>query len=431
MASQVIEADLTWTGRRFEPSLRVAVDAEGRIEAVGDDLDEPTLRLHGGALLPGFVNAHSHAFQGLLCGRGEHYPDGAGDFWSWREAMYGLVDELDEDGFRSACHHAFTEMRREGITTVGEFHYLHHVGDETDFDLDAVILEAASEVGIRLVLLNTLYVAGGFAEPLQGTQRRFDGGSLEGFLAHTDSLAQAMDPSLQTMGLAAHSMRAVPIDLIQSLYEASMERGWTFHMHLEEQPAEIEACLAAHGRRPMAIVNERLEVTHRLTAVHCTHTANADLDEYLEAGGNVCLCPITEANLGDGFASVRRILRGEGCIAMGTDSNDRLSMLEAIRWLELGQRACLGRRGVCRDDAGDVAGNLLRFATEHGARSLGLKAGRIAKGHVADFTLIDIQTPPLAGCDVPDLAPAMVFGADARVIAGTCVAGRWSDDLPG
>src|SRR5262245_11930716 len=169
----VLEADLTWTGERFESGVRVAIGPDGRITGVGALKDAVGERLKGQALLPGFVNAHSHAFQRGLRGRGERFPAGSGSFWTWREAMYGLVGSLDADAFESLCLRTFREMRRAGITTVGEFHYFHHGPEETGWAFDERVLAAASAAGIRIALLEVYYKTGAIGQPLEGAQRRF------------------------------------------------------------------------------------------------------------------------------------------------------------------------------------------------------------------------------------------------------------------
>src|SRR4051812_25622904 len=171
VSAKVIEAELTWTGRRFESGPQVVVGDDGRIEAVATGRT-PTDRHQRCALLPGFINAHSHAFQRGLRGRGERFPAGSGDFWTWREAMYALVERLDEGELFRLSVQAFEEMRDDGITTVGEFHYLHHAGDGTDYEFDRVVLEAAAAAGIRIVLLQTYYATGGIGQPLGPAQRR-------------------------------------------------------------------------------------------------------------------------------------------------------------------------------------------------------------------------------------------------------------------
>jgi formimidoylglutamate deiminase len=421
-----VRAELTWTGDRFERDVRIEINERGRIESIGRELETVDLELTGQALLPGMVNVHSHAFQRGLRGRGERFPEGAGSFWSWRDAMYGLVDALDRDSFAQLSLRAFREMRAAGITTVGEFHYLHHAPGTTDFSLDDALLEAAAAAGIRLVLLLTHYRLGGFGRPLEGGQLRFDTGSEQTLWRQVDELASRLDPELQSIGIAAHSLRAVPPAEIVSLHREARRRGLPFHMHVEEQPREIEDCLAAIGARPLDWILEHLEPSFEFTAVHCTHAPAERIRELVGRGAHVCVCPLTEANLGDGIPDLQEIAAGRG-VCLGTDSNARISMQEEMRWLEYGQRLRSGRRGVWRDATGGVARTLFDAATIEGARALNLPAGRIAHGGPADLVAIDLAHLSLAGHDEESLLAAFVLGARDDAIAATCVAGRWSD----
>jgi formimidoylglutamate deiminase len=196
-------------------------------------------------------------------------------------------------------------------------------------------------------------------------------------------------------------------------------------MHVEEQRGEIEACVAAYGRTPMAVLCDELESVTNLTAVHCTHTAGADMERFLAQGGTVCVCPLTEANLGDGLPDLALPHRCAGRLCLGTDSNARIAMLEEMRWLEYGQRLRGEMRGALPDAAGSVAGTLLTAATTGGARALGLPAGRMAPGEHADFLAVDLDAPCLAGLSPEQLLDGLVFGAGNEAIAGTFVGGRW------
>jgi formimidoylglutamate deiminase len=429
--SWVLEADLTWTGAGFEPGIRIVVAADGRIETVEaanrgaahGGGEERVTRLTGIALLPGFIDAHSHAFQRGLRGQGETFPAGAGSFWTWREAMYALVDSLDRTSLRRISARAFEEMRDAGITTVGEFHYIHHERPG-DFALDEAILEAAADAGIRLVLLYSYYATGAPGRPLAGGQRRFATPRVDEFWRQLDRLAARLDPASQTMGVAPHSIRAVGPDEIRELHREAARRGLPVHLHVEEQRREIEEALAAYGRTPMAAILDAVEDAP-FTAVHCTHTAAADMERFLAAGGTVCLCPLTEGNLGDGIPTLDQTHAAGGRFAIGTDSNNRLAMLEEMRWLEYGQRLRGELRGALPDARGEVAPSLLAAATTGGARALALPAGRIAPGCWADLVAVDLRAPALAEVPAEQLLASLVFGAGNEAIAGTYVGGRW------
>jgi formimidoylglutamate deiminase len=421
--SRLLEADLTWTGTAFEAGIQIAIGAKGRIEAVGRLGRSGAERLAGQALLPGFVDAHSHAFQRALRGSGEDFPSGAGSFWTWRHAMYALVESLDRASLRRISTQAFAEMRDAGITTVGEFHYVHHER-EGDFALDDAILEAASDAGIRMVLLYCYYATGAPGRPLEGGQRRFATPSVDQYWRQLDRLAGRLDVATQSLGVAPHSIRAASPDDIRLLYAEARRRNLPVHLHVEEQRREIEESVAAYGRPPMAVILDAVE-GGAFTAVHCTHTADADMARFLAGGGVACLCPLTEGNLGDGIPRLDRTHATGGRLAIGTDSNSRLAMLEELRWLEYGQRLQGELRGALPDPAGDVAPTLLAAATTGGARALDLPAGRIAAGCWADFVAVDLGAPALADLPRERLPAALVFGAGNGAIAGTYVGGKW------
>ncbi len=427
--TQIIEADWTWTDAGLAREVQVVVDPDGYIHHVGVLDFKPTHRLVDQALLPGMINAHSHAFQRGLRGLGETFSDRSGSFWGWRESMYELVEKLDPTAFRGLCVQAFQEMLAAGITTVGEFHYLHHARPDQasdDFAFDSIVLEAAREVGIRLVLLNTYYSGSGIGQALVGAQKRFATVSIDAFWEQMERLASQLDRPTQTLGVAAHSVRAAGLEDIASLYDEATRRGLVFHMHVEEQRKEIDDCVRAYNKPPMRVLLDRLSTGGNFTAVHCTHTDQADMKQFIEAGGNVCICPLTEANLGDGIADVPGIRAAGGRICIGTDSNTRQCMTEELRWLEYVQRLRHERRGVCVDKTGRVANALWQIATVNGARSLGLRAGKIEPGYLADLIAIDLTTPSLTGWDAATLLDCFIFGTSNEAIAGVCVGGRWS-----
>lgn len=430
MSPQIVEADWTWTGDAFEPGIQVEIGEDGRIANAGRLGLSPTLRLTDWALLPGMISAHSHAFQRGLRGRGETFPAGSGTFWTWREAMYGLVSRLDGDSFQKLCVQTFREMRAAGITTVGEFHYFHHSSPEAwDYAFDERVLRAAAEAGIRIALLEVYYHTGAIGQPLEGAQRRFGSASPAAYWDQMDRLAQTLDPQRQSLGASVHSLRAASLDDLRQVYDEARRRDLVFHIHVEEQRREIEDAIAYYGRRPMDLLLETLGTATDITAVHCTHTDAEDMERFLAGGGTVCLCPLTEANLGDGIPGLGHIHRLGGPVCLGSDSNARLSILEEMRWLEYVQRLSTETRGALRDEAGAVSRGLLRAATLGGAEALGIDAGRIAPGAWADFAAIDLTAPSLAGWEPETLLDALVFGAGNQTIAATCVGGEWEEHL--
>ena len=377
-------------------------------------------------LLPGWVNGHSHAFQRGMRGRGESYPGGVGSFFSWRESMYRLVDSLDPARCHEISRRCFEEMLDAGITSVGEFHYVHHGNDVgRDHALDQAVVRAAADAGIRLVLLHVDYVRGGFDErPLIGGQRRFDGGSLEEFLESYRRLAGICQGPLVTTAPISHSTRAVPVDRIVEIRAAARELGTVFHIHLEEVIDEIEDCREHHGTTPMRLLLDRGVIDDQVTAIHCTHSCESDLRDFASAGGRICLCPNTEGNLGDGIPDLVTIHEAGIPLSIGTDLNSRIAPTEDLRWIEYVQRIARSLRGALVVE-GRCGPPLLEIGTVHGAESLGLEAGIIAPGRLADFVAVDLEHRNLEAVDPDSMLEAILFGTGPEVVAGTCVGGRW------
>jgi formimidoylglutamate deiminase len=477
-AASLTLAALTWTGDRFARDVAVAV-CGARVVFVGPRVEaEAALRAGGAAvwqvrerparaLLPGLVNCHSHAFQRDLRGLGESFERGSVDsFWTWRDSMYRLVDALgDEASFYESTFKCLREMRRSGITAVGEFHYLHHArGPQGRWALDAQVVSAARRAGMRLVLLSAFYAFGGFGgKELNATQQRFATPSLDEYWEQLDALRAQLaaedahlapaERGLVTVGVVAHSLRAVSQAQLAGLLAGAQQRGLPFHLHIEEQPKEVEDCRAHYaGRAPMRVLLDTADAggltrLDLVTAVHCNHTEPAELRELARRGGNVCICPLTEGNLGDGvmpdFAACA--LR----VCLGTDCNARIDMLEEARWLDYSQRLRRLERGVCTKAAcearlGAGAGaststssahsgpELFWMATDNGARSLAINAGRVSAGCLADLIEVAIDAPELdlhSGTALQDkLMAALIFGCCAKsVVRETCVNGQWRD----
>uniref|UniRef100_K3WGI3 Amidohydrolase-related domain-containing protein n=1 Tax=Globisporangium ultimum (strain ATCC 200006 / CBS 805.95 / DAOM BR144) TaxID=431595 RepID=K3WGI3_GLOUD len=434
--------ELTWTGERFETDVCVHVGSDGFIASVTKAEKTATqagdaIALPGHALIPGMVNAHSHAFQRGLRGLGETYPkdtQGKSSFWTWREEMYKLVGGMTQDQIYALTKQCFTEMLDAGITSVGEFHYFHHGrpeeaedGASNRFAYDEQILKAAKDVGIRIVLLNAFYEHGGFRQaPMSESQKRFKVSSHDEYWRQMDALKPKLDASTQTLGVVAHSMRAVELKDIVELHEESVRRKLVFHIHLEEQTKEVDDCKEAHdGETPMAILLKNLKIDNKFTAVHCTWTEADLLKQFVDKKGNVCICPLTEGNLGDGFPVIASCLDR---VCLGTDCNARIDMCEEMRWLEYGHRLHQSRRGVCTEatDETDLAKLLFRYATKNGAESLNLKVGEIKDGFGADFALVDINEDQLKFSNPASLLGAFIFGANgSSVVKATCVNGKW------
>jgi formimidoylglutamate deiminase len=325
--------------------------------------------------LPGFVNAHSHAFQRALRGRSE-----GADFWSWREAMLELAASLTPEQVRVGYVQVYREMLDAGYTAVGEFHYLGLAEAQA-------AVEAAAEAGIELVLLLAAYGRGGI--------ERFRQESVADYLSQLEELRAAG----VRVGVAPHSVRACPRDWLEELGGYAAAEGLPLHVHADEQPREIEECLAEHGLRPVELLAETGCLGPQTTVVHATHADEGELDLLAEANARVCICPTTEANLGDGFAPVQELCeRGIG-MCIGSDSNVRIDPLEELRELEGIARRRAGKRNVV------AVSSLLCFGADEGAAALGLERW-------ADVQ-VGLEHPSLAG--VEDVHAGLVFGCSADV----------------
>jgi formimidoylglutamate deiminase len=328
--------------------------------------------------IPGFVNAHSHAFQRALRGRTE-----GGDFWSWRDAMLSEAEAQSPERVRADYERAYREMRGAGYTAVGEFHYL-------GFDEALAAAEAAEAAGIALVVLYTAYARGGL--------ERFRQGSTSDYLSEVERLRERG----LAVGLAPHSVRACPPDWLEAIGSYAEEHSLPLHVHADEQPREIEECIEEHGIRPIELLARTGCLGPRTTIIHATHAADRELDLISESGARICACLTTEANLGDGFLPVERVCERSIGICIGSDSNVRIDPLEELRELEGIARRRTLRRNVISPDT------LLCFGSDEGAAALGLDTW-------ADVE-VDLEHPSLTGIDEADVFSALVFGCSAEVL---------------
>jgi len=429
----VYQPDFLSTGGRFHEGRALHVDARGRVLAEGPLPDGArVVRLPGRALLPGLVNGHSHAFQRLIRGRTEYVASGSGsdDFWSWREAMYRAAEALSPEEVYTASRQAFLEMVLAGITAVGEFHYLHHQGDGTPYadrnELAHAVLRAARDVGLRIVLLRVGYARSGFRVPPNPRQRRFIDPDVDTFLGAVEALVGATrgQPGV-SVGLAPHSVRAVPREWLEAVASALPELP--LHMHVAEQPREIEACQAEHGRRPVELLADVGLLRPRFTAVHAVHVTDAEARLLGERGAGVCACPSTERNLGDGIVPADVLAQAGARLCLGSDSQATVDLLDEARQLEGHLRLARLRRAVLDPGTGAVDGlaaRLFEMATVNGARCLGLDSGALEPGAPADFFTVDLTHPSLLGASPASLLAGIVLGGDKAAIRDVVVEGR-------
>ena len=404
--------DLVLDARGARAGMGVAVEG-GTIVGVGPA--ERGERLPGRAIAPGFANDHSHAFQRTLRGRVERRDPGRprDDFWTWREQMYALAEGLDAASMRRLAERCYGEMLAAGYTGVTEFHYVHHQPDGTPHEdpneLAKAIVGAARSAGIRLLLLPVAYARGGIP--------RFRDPSLPVFLDRLDALRRWTAGSpLVEVGVAAHSVRAVPRGWLGKLANYAHRNDLPLHIHADEQPAEVEACKQDDGLRPVELLAEEGFLGPKTTVVHATHADANELDLLAEHGSGVCACPTTEGNLGDGFLPAEGILRRGIRLSIGSDQHARIDPFEELREMETNARRLSGRRNVLVED-GELSPT--PYLLRAGWRRDGLKPG-----DPADFAEIDLSHPELGDVEPEYLPSALVFGAGRDVVAAAWVNGE-------
>ncbi|HEY1484786.1 MAG TPA: formimidoylglutamate deiminase, partial [Micromonosporaceae bacterium] len=342
-----------------------------------------------GLSIPGLANAHSHAFHRALRGRTHA---GKGSFWTWRDAMYRLADRLDPDTYYYLARATYAEMALAGITSVGEFHYLHHGADGRRYDdpnaMGQALIFAARDAGIRITLLDTLYLTAAVdGSPLTTTQQRFSDGTADAWAERVGALVAQPHARI---GVAAHSVRAVPAPALPQV--VAVAGGRPLHLHLSEQRAENAACLARHGRTPTQLLGDAGVLGSATTAVHATHLTDDDRSLLGDTDTAVCFCPTTERDLADGIGPARALVDGGSPLCLGSDSHAVIDLFEEARAVEMHERLRTEMRGHFS------AGELATAATVNGHRSLGwADAGAIAVGARADLVTVRMDGPRTAG----------------------------------
>jgi formiminoglutamate deiminase len=374
-----------------------------------------------GLVLPGLADAHSHAFHRALRGRTH---GGRGTFWSWREVMYDVAGRLTPDTYLPLARAAFAESVLAGTTTIGEFHYLHHQPDGSPYadpnELGHTLVQAAREAGVRLALLDTCYLTGGFDRSLEGVQRRFGDGDASAWADRVEALRQAYAVADDlVVGAAAHSVRAVPAEQLPVVAGWARSHEAPLHAHLSEQPAENADCLAAHGRTPTELLEEAGALGQRTTAVHATHLTSEDIAALGASGTTACLCPTTERDLADGIGPARELLDAGALLSLGSDSRAIVAPFEEARAAELHLRLRTLERGNL------TVPELTAALTTDGHRSLGFAdAGRLAVGARADLVAVQLDSIRTAGIDAADAIAGVIFAAGAADVTDVVVDGR-------
>jgi len=391
---------------------------DGRFAQVRSD-SEPHAgqEILSGVTLPGLANGHSHAFHRALRGRTHA---GGGSFWTWREQMYALAARLDPDSYLALARAVFAEMALAGYTVVGEFHYLHHdqrgrpYGDPNA--MGAALIQAATEAGIRLTLLDVCYLAGGLTAtghlPLDPAQTRFTDGDVDHWQQRVSLL---VDRDLVRIGAAVHSVRAVPAEALSTIENAAQQRP--LHVHLSEQPAENAATQAYYGCTPTELLDDHGLLNARTTVVHATHLTDSDIKTLGANQTSACFCPTTERDLADGIGPARRLADAGSALTLGSDQHAVIDPFEELRGLEMHERLATGERGRF------TPGDLMMIASAAGYRSLGWPGGgRIADGAVADFVVVRSDSVRTTGARPDQIGyAATAADIDHVVVAGQVI----------
>ncbi len=407
--------------------------AAGRIDSVETDASPAANDVLAGCVIPGLCNAHSHAFQRALAGRTEESsPAGRDNFWTWRERMYAFAAAMDASRLERIARQAYVEMLSAGYTSVAEFHYLHRdpAGDPPQSDDDTMfeaIAAAAQASGIRLCYVPVLYERAGFDRPRpEGSQALF-ASELDAFLRHAERARAASHETMST-GIGAHSIRAVSRESLAEIAAVAGAERLPMHIHIAEQQREVDQCLAFYHRRPVRWLLENFDVDRHWCLVHATHLDHDEIDELAATRAVVCLCPSTEANLGDGLFPLAPFLNRGGRIAIGSDSHVSINPFEELRWLEYGQRLAKKARHIAVVEHGrdrHVGRELFVRAVEGGAAACGRPSPGLDTGSDADLVCLYGDDPMLVGHGDASRLDALVFSGYQLPIDRVMVAGAW------
>ncbi len=430
-------ADLVWTGGRFDSGVALLADASGRVTRLSRDPNDlaTATRFPNRAMVPGLVNVHSHSFQRAIRGRTENRTSASTDtFWTWRQAMYQAANLLSPEDVYHVARTTFLEMLMSGITTVGEFHYLHNEPGGARYEdpnlLAMQVIRAAEEVGLRIALLRTAYARAGWKKPVNPAQARFTTADPETFITDTERLRSSVS-KLSGAGrvwvcVAPHSIRALPLQYLLRVAEYSRAQDLALHMHVAEQPAEVEQCLEEHGVRPVELLDKHRLLDERFTAIHAIHVDEGEITRLGRGKARVCACPTSERNLGDGAVPADRLMNSGVHMCFGSDSNVQIDLFEDARELEYHLRTQKLQRAVLAPESKEsgLAERLFQSATAGGAEALGAPVGELEPGKAADFFTVDLDDPSIAGAEPNSLLSNLVFSAERTAIREVFVGGR-------
>ncbi len=425
---------------RFEQAWCGPGDIRAEFQLLGSSAaDSGRAELVSGLGMPGIPNLHSHAFQRVMAGLAERRAAGRDDFWSWRETMYRYAQAIGPDHLKAIAAQLYVEMLEQGYTQVCEFHYLHHQRDGRPYAepaaMSLALIEAAREVGIGLTLLPTLYMTGHFdGRPLSERQRRFGHADVDSYLRLLESLLPYENECCR-VGVALHSLRAVPPDALAELVAGIADERFRshsgqrpLHIHIAEQTAEVADCIAVRGAPPVRWLLDNVAVDERWCLVHATHMVESEVRDLAASGATVAICPTTEANLGDGLFPLADYLAAGGRLGIGSDSHVSTSPVEELRWLEYGQRLLQRQRIVAADAQGRAAEALLKQCVRAGARVTGDASGGLwadqADRSRLDFITVDTDSAELASAAPDQWVECWVFCGNRPLVNQVVVDGR-------
>ena len=431
-AANLLWAPQAWLGGRWRQAVLLRAAADGRWAEVRADTPAPAgAQRLAGPVVPGLVNAHSHAFQRAFAGMAERRASASDDFWSWRDRMYRVALRIGPDQLEAVAAQLYTELLRGGYTQVCEFHYLHHNRDGARYadplTMSQALVRAATRTGIGLTLLPVLYQRAGFAQAaLRDDQRRFASG-VEDVVRWRDAVRAQRSPRVQA-GVAIHSLRAASAGSIAALVMACRGDDGPIHIHIAEQTGEVDDCLAATGERPIQWLAQHVPLDARWQLVHATHATPDEIDAVARSGAGVVICPSTEANLGDGVPDLPRWLAAGVPLSVGSDSQVTRAWREELRLLEYAQRLSLRRRNVAaapHDGVDSTAQRLFDAALAGGARAAGFAQWGLDVGAPADLLVIDGDDASLIGLPASHWLDALVFSSPGRPWRDVLCGGRW------
>jgi formimidoylglutamate deiminase len=440
-ASQSYFADYAWLAPGWAANTRIEVGAalqhSGLFISVEKDRAADQAEHLGRYVLPGMPNLHSHAFQRAMAGLAERQTHAEDSFWTWRETMYAFAGRVDPDSLQAIAAQVYVEMLKAGYTHVCEFHYLHHQADGTPYAdpaaMSLALIEAAKEAGIGLTLLPTLYMTGGFdGRGLHERQSRFFH-NVEKYMSLLQKL-RALESSQLRIGIALHSLRAVPPEALRQIVESEFARDCPIHIHVAEQIGEVQDCLAYRNARPVEWLLANAPLDARWCLVHATHMTEDETLRLAASGAIAGLCPTTEANLGDGLFPLKTYLDAGGTLGIGSDSHISISPIEELRWLEYGQRLQSRHRNIAVSELSESVGETLWGNTLFGgALAAGVAIGELdagdpaqsGSGMRADLLVLDDDSPLLAARTCENVIDSMIFAGNQNPVRHVMAAGRW------